>query len=78
MYAMHFLPFKTIKPFTLRFDHAKLLPVSHSILLRAVCFATSHPANHAICSFIDSSGYAYMPIRRSLFIDYITIVIIFH
>ena len=41
------------------------------ILPRAVCFATSHPANHAICSFIDSSGYASGPIRRCLFIDYI-------
>ena len=58
-------------------DHAKLLdvltslPVSQSILPRAVCFATSRPANHAICSFIDSSGYASGPIRRCLFIDYI-------
>ena len=26
---------------------------------------------HAICSLIDSSGYAYGPIRRRLFIDYI-------
>ena len=58
-------------------DHAKLLdvltslPISQSILPRAVCFATSRPANHAICSFIDSSGYASGPIRRCLFIDYI-------
>ena len=58
-------------------DHAKLLdvltslPVSRSILPRAVCFATSRPANHAICSFIDSNGYASGPIRRCLFIDYI-------
>ena len=58
-------------------DRAKLLdvltslPVSQSILPRAVCFATSRPANHAICSFIDSSGYAFGPIRRCLFIDYI-------
>ena len=62
---------------TLRMDHAKLLdvltslPVSQSILPPAVCFATSRPANHAICSFIDSSGYASGPIRRCLFIDYI-------
>ena len=61
----------------LRMDHAKLfdvltsLPVSQSILPQAVCFATSRPANHAICSFIDSSGYASGPIRRCLFIDYI-------
>ena len=60
-------------------DHAKLLdvltslPVSQSILPRAVCFATSRPANHAICSFIDSSGYAPGPIRKCLFIDYIII-----
>ena len=47
------------------------LPVSHAILPRAVCFATSRPANHAICSFIDSSGYASGPIRRCLFKDYI-------
>ena len=58
-------------------DHAKLLdvltslPLSQSILPRAVCFATSRPADHAICSFIDSSGYASGPIRRCLFIDYI-------
>ena len=49
------------------------LPVSQSILPRAVCFATSRPANHAICSFIDSSGYASGPIRRCLLIDYIII-----
>ena len=58
-------------------DHAKLLdvltslPVSKSILPRAVCFATSRPAHHAICSLIDSSGYASGPIRRCLFIDHI-------
>ena len=58
-------------------DHANLLdvltslPVSHAILPRAVRFATSRPANHVICSFIDSSGYASGPIRRCLFIDYI-------
>ena len=71
------------KTFTLRMDHAKLLdvltslPVSQSILPRAVYFATSRPANHAICSFIDSSGYASGPIRRCLFIDYIIISFIF-
>ena len=58
-------------------DHAKLLdvltsvPVSHAILPRAVYFAMSRPANHAICSFIDMSGYTPGPIRRCLFIDYI-------
>ena len=58
-------------------DNAKLLdvltslPISQSILPRVMCFATSRPANHAICSFIDSSGYASGPIRRCLFIDYI-------
>ena len=46
------------------------LPVSQSTLPRAVWFATSRPANHVICSFIDSSGYASGPIRRCLFIDY--------
>ena len=82
MYVMHFLPFYTIKTLTLRMDHAKLLdvltslPVSRSILPRAVYFATSHPANHAICSFIDSGGYASGPIRRCLFIDYIIICLI--
>ena len=61
-------------------DSAKLLDVltslsvSHAILPRAVCFAASRPANHAICSFIDSSGYASGPIRRCLFIDYIIIL----
>ena len=77
MYVIHFLPFLTIKTLTLRMDHAKLLdvltslPVSLSILPCAVYFATSRPANHAICSFIDLSGYASGPIRRCLFIDYI-------
>ena len=57
-------------------DHAKLLsvltslPVGHVILPRAVCFATSRPANHAICSFINSMGYASGSIRRCLLIDY--------
>ena len=51
-------------------DRAKLLDVS--ILPRAVCFA--RPANYAICSFIDSSGYASGPIRRCLFIDYIPVI----
>ena len=80
---MHFLPFKTIKTLTLRMDRAKMLdvltslPVSQSILPRAVCFATSRPANHAICSFIDSSGYASGPIRRCLFIDYIIMCVNF-
>ena len=58
-----------VKPLTLRMDHAKLfdvltsLPVSHAVLPRAVCFATSRPANHAICSFTNTSGYASGPIR---------------
>ena len=62
--------FRPLKPLTLRMDHAKLLdvltsdPVSHAILPGAVCFATSRLANHAICSYIDSSGYASGPIRR--------------
>ena len=79
MYVIHFLPFLTIKTLMLRMDHAKLfdvltsLPVSRSILPRAMYFATSHPANHAICSFIDSRGYASGPIGRFLFIDYIKI-----
>ena len=77
MYVMHFLPFKTIKRLTLRMDHAKLLdiltslPERLSIIPHAMCFASSHPANHAICSYIDLSGYASGPIRRCLFIDYI-------
>ena len=72
--SCHFI---LLKPLTLRMDSAKLLdvltslPISHAILPRAVHFATSHPANHAICCFIDSSGYASGPIRRRLFIDYI-------
>ena len=58
-------------------DHAKLLdvltslPVSHAILPHAVCFGTSGPTNHAICSYLDSSGYTSGPIRLCLFIDYI-------
>ena len=72
--SCHFIP---LKPLTLRMDHAKLLdvltsvPVSHAILPRAECFAVSRPANHAICSYSDSTGYASGPIRRCLFIDYI-------
>ena len=74
--SCHFIP---LKPLTLRMDQAKLLdvltsfPVSHAILPRAVCFATSRPANHAICSFIDSSGYTSGAIRICLLIDYIII-----
>ena len=74
---MRFLSFYTIKPMTLLMDHANLLdvltslPVSHAILRRPVCFSTSRPANHTICSYIDSSGYASGPIRRCLLIDYI-------
>ena len=73
----HFIPLKSL---TLLMHHAKLLdvlmslPVSQAILPRAVCFATSRPANHAICSYIDSSGYASGPIRECLFIDYIIVV----
>ena len=72
--SCHFIP---LKPLTLQVDSAKLLDVltsltvSHAILPHAVCFATSRPANHAICSFVDASGYASGPIRRCLFIDYI-------
>ena len=56
---MHFCHFIPLKPLTLRVDHAELLdvltslPVSHVILPRAVWFATSRSANHAICCFID-------------------------
>ena len=54
---MHFLAFSTIKILTLRMDHAKLLDVlmslliSHAIVPRAVCFARSRPAIHALCSY---------------------------
>ena len=57
----------------MRNDLTFCLDVSQSILPRAVCFATSRPANHVICSFIDWSGYASGPIRICLFIDYIII-----
>ena len=46
--SCHFIPFK---PLTLWMDHAILLdvltslPLSHAILPRAVCFATSRPTN---------------------------------
>ena len=62
-------------------DHAKFLdvltslPVNQSKLPRAVCFATSCPASHAMCSFIESSGYASGPIRRCLIIGYIIMII---
>ena len=54
-----------------KLDVLTSLLVSLAILPRAVWFATSRPENHAIFSFIDSSGYASWPIRRCLFIDYI-------
>ena len=72
MYVMHFLPFRPLNPVTLRMGHAKLLdvmtslPISHAILSRDVCFASSRSANHVICSYIDLSGYASRPIRRLL------------
>ena len=77
--SCHFIP---LRPLTLGMDHAKLLdvlmslPVSHAILPRTVCFATSRPANHAICIYIDSSAYAFWPIRIYLFIDYMIMVFI--
>ena len=79
---MHFLSFYTVKTIDVTVDHAKLLsvltslPVSHVILPRAVCFATSRSANHAIGSFINSMGYASVPIRRCLSIDYIISTVI--
>ena len=72
--------FRPLKPLKLRMDHSKLLdvltslPVSYAILPRAVCFATSHLANHAICSYMYSSRYASGPIRRCLFIDIIKLI----
>ena len=75
MYVCISRHFIQVKPLTLWMDHAKSLavmtslPVSRVILPRVVCFATTRPANHAICSFIDSSGYASRPIRICLFID---------
>ena len=78
-----FLFFILLKPLTLRMDHAilldalTLLSVRHAILPRAVGYATSRPANHAICSYIDSSGYASGPIRICLFIDYIIFFLLF-
>ena len=72
-----FCHFRPLKALTIRMDHAKLLdvlmslPVSHAILPRAVCFATSRPVNYAICSYMDLSGYASGPIRKCLFIDFI-------
>ena len=74
---MHFLSFIPLKPLALRMDLVKVLdaltslPVSHAILPRVVSFATSRRTNHAVCSYIDLSGYASRPIRRCLFIDYI-------
>ena len=58
-------------------DNAELLdvltslPVNYTILPRALCFATSRPASHAICSFIDLSDSVSGPIMICLFIDYI-------
>ena len=72
--SCHLIP---LKPLTLRTVYAKSLDaltslsVSHAILPCAVCFATSRPANHATCSFIDTSGYASRTIRICLFIDYV-------
>ena len=52
--SCHFGP---LKPTTLWMNHAKLfddmtsLPISHAILSRGMCFATSRPAIHATCSY---------------------------
>ena len=79
-----FCQFIPLKSLTLGMDHAKLLDgltslsVSQAILHCAVSFATSRLANHAICSYIDSSGYAFGPIRRYLFRDYIITLVIDH
>ena len=73
--SCHFIP---LKPLTLQMDHAKLLdvltslPVSRAILPCVVCFALPRPANHAICSYIDSN--ASWPIRICLFIDHIILL----
>ena len=81
-----FYAFPTIldhsSPLTLQMNHAKCfdvltsLPVSHVMLPRVVCFATSFPENPAICSYmyISGSGWASEPIRICLFIDYIIII----
>ena len=57
---MHFLSFYTVKTVDIKdgslLDFLASLPISHVILPRAACFAPSRPANHAICSFIDSRG----------------------
>ena len=72
---LHSLPFWTIKIIDVMDGSCELLdvltslPVSHAILPRDVCFATSHPAKHVTCSYIRGSGYAYEPIKRYLFID---------
>ena len=64
---------------TLPMDHAKLLdvlmslPVSHAKLPCAVYFAMSRPENHATSSYISGSGFESEPIRRCLFIDYISV-----
>ena len=52
-------------------NQAKYLDVRNQTKPRAMCFAISRPANHAICCFIDSRGYASGPIRKCLLIDYI-------
>ena len=72
--SCHFRPLKSL---TLRMDHAKLLdvltsfPVSHAISPHAVRFATSRPANHAICILLTrvdmhlgQSFYIYLFIYR--------------
>ena len=79
---MHFLSFYTIKTIDIMDGSYEITWVSditshktHSILPRAMCFTMSRPANHAICSYIDSSVYASGRIRRCLFIDYIIIIL---
>ena len=62
--------FGTLKALTLRVDYVKLLDVltlfhvSHALLPRAKCFASSRSANGFTCSYISGSGQAYETIRR--------------
>ena len=66
---MHFLLFYTIKTIEVTdvLDVLKSLPVSHAILPRAVCFATSRPASMQyvviltrVDMYLGQSEYVYL------------------
>ena len=74
---MQFLSFHTVKTIEVTGGSCEITRRS-GVTSRKPCNITSCPvffnvtsANHATCSFIDSSGYVSGPIRSCLILDYI-------